>query len=46
MAAREKVAGASDKWTKASGLYSAIVKGHTEIVAARMETAGSDSQPL
>ncbi|HAX7398897.1 TPA: ShET2/EspL2 family type III secretion system effector toxin [Escherichia coli] len=39
MAAREKVAGASDKWTKASGLYSAIVKGHTEIVAAWMETA-------
>ncbi|MCZ6952690.1 ShET2/EspL2 family type III secretion system effector toxin [Escherichia coli] len=39
MAAREKVAGASDKWTKASGLYSAIVKGHTKIVAARMETA-------
>ncbi|EPX7522517.1 ShET2/EspL2 family type III secretion system effector toxin [Escherichia coli] len=38
MAAREKVAGASDKWTKASGLYSAIVKGHTEIVAAWMET--------
>ncbi len=34
MAAREKVAGASDKWTKASGLYSAIVKGHTKIVAA------------
>nr|WP_115449322.1 ShET2/EspL2 family type III secretion system effector toxin [Escherichia coli] len=39
MAAREKVAGASDKWTKASGLYSAIVKGHTKIVAAWMETA-------
>ncbi|EGD7494275.1 toxin [Shigella dysenteriae] len=39
MAAREKVAGASEKWTKASGLYSAIVKGHTEIVAAWMETA-------
>ncbi|EFJ4020859.1 ShET2/EspL2 family type III secretion system effector toxin [Escherichia coli] len=39
MAARDKVAGASDKWTKASGLYSAIVKGHTEIVAAWMETA-------
>lgn len=39
MAAREKVAGASDKWTKASGLYSSIVKGHTEIVAAWMETA-------
>lgn len=39
MAAREKVAGASDKWTKVSGLYSAIVKGHTEIVAAWMETA-------
>ena len=39
MAAREKVAGASDKWTKASGLYSAIVKGYTEIVAAWMETA-------
>ncbi|MGS2793900.1 ShET2/EspL2 family type III secretion system effector toxin [Escherichia coli] len=39
MAAREKVAGVSDKWTKASGLYSAIVKGHTEIVAAWMETA-------
>lgn len=31
--------GESDKWTKASGLYSAIVKGYTEIVAARMETA-------
>ncbi|RFQ80881.1 enterotoxin [Escherichia coli] len=39
MAAREKVAGASDKRTKASGLYSAIVKGHTKIVAAWMETA-------
>lgn len=39
MAAREKVAGASDKWTKASDLYSAIVKGHTKIVAAWMETA-------
>lgn len=39
MAAREKVAGASDKWTKASGLYSAIVKGHTKIVAAWMKTA-------
>lgn len=39
MVAREKVAGASDKWTKASGLYSAIVKGHTKIVAAWMETA-------
>lgn len=38
MAAREW-AGESDKWTKASGLYSAIVKGHTEIVAAWMETA-------
>ena len=39
MAAREKWTGESDKWTKASGLYSAIVKGHTEIVAAWMETA-------
>lgn len=39
MAARDKVAGESDKWTKASGLYSAIVKGYTEIVAAWMETA-------
>lgn len=38
MAAREWT-GESDKWTKASGLYSAIVKGHTEIVAAWMETA-------
>ena len=38
MAAREW-AGESDKWTKASGLYSAIVKGYTEIVAAWMETA-------
>ncbi|WP_109551064.1 ShET2/EspL2 family type III secretion system effector toxin [Escherichia coli] len=39
MAAREKWTGESDKWTKASGLYSAIVKGYTEIVAAWMETA-------
>lgn len=39
MAARDKVAGESDKWTKASGLYSAIVKGYTEIVTAWMETA-------
>ena len=38
MAAREWT-GESDKWTKASGLYFAIVKGHTEIVAAWMETA-------
>ncbi|ENL2043853.1 ShET2/EspL2 family type III secretion system effector toxin [Escherichia coli] len=38
MAAREWT-GESDKWTKASGLYSAIVKGHTEIVTAWMETA-------
>ena len=38
MAAREWT-GESDKWTKASGLYSAIVKGYTEIVAAWMETA-------
>lgn len=38
MAAREWE-GESDKWTKASGLYSAIVKGYTEIVAAWMETA-------
>lgn len=39
MAAREKWTGESDKWTKASGLYSAIVKGYTEIVTAWMETA-------
>ncbi|ELJ5193325.1 ShET2/EspL2 family type III secretion system effector toxin [Escherichia coli] len=39
MAAREKWTGESDKWTKASGLYSAIVKGYTEIVAAWIETA-------